>query len=389
MRRENDNNICFIVSYGVEFLKDEHRREYMSVKPIVEYLIEKLQTKGYNVEILSPSENAEKTGFLKSRADVSPDGVRFFSGASLGTSGIISKVLNRLIVMVSLFCNIMEHTQTGDTVLVYHSIANVPALLLAKKVKKLKYVLFFGEIYCHVYPEYGKFARKKEMDLIKAADGYILSTEELKIYTEDKPYAVLNGIYQMEERLPKLDFANDGSINLLYSGKISRDMGAFHAVELAKVLDDRYTVRIIGSGEKKTVAELEEEVQRYQQEGHAARLIFDGMKYGLEYKQYVQSCQIGLSIRETSNEFNKSSFPSKVCSYLCNGLKVVSTPIFSVKSSRLKDLIDFSQGMKPEEIAVAVEAAASGNKNEKIKQTIASLDAGLSENLVEVIGKIS
>lgn len=385
MGRETDNSLKFIVNYGAEFLTDEHRREYMSVNPIVEYLIKKLQTKGRSVEIISPSENAEKSGFLKSRVDTSPDGVRFFSGASLGTSGKVSKVLNRFVVMISLFLNIVKHTHKGETVLVYHSIANVPALLLAKKIRKLKYILFFGEIYYHVYPEYGKYARKKEISLINAADAYILSTEELRNYIGDKPYVVLNGIYQMEEKLPKFDFSKDGTINLLYSGKISRDMGAFSAIALAKVLDNRYTVRIIGSGEKKIVEELRAEVRLYQEEEHAARLIFDGMKHGTEFKRYVQSCQIGLSIREITGEFNKSSFPSKVCSYLCNGLKVVSTPIFTVMSSQLKDLIDFSDGMRPEEIAVAVEDAVNGNRNEKIDDKIKSLDAVFTDKLMRVI----
>lgn len=380
--------ICCVAYYTDASLKSESRRENMSVMPIVDYLHEKIQAQGFGMRVIAPTETVDGHKYYKSRNECLKNGIELYSCATKGHKSRVGKAINRIVISISLTWNMIKNTHTGDKVFVYHDPSNVAALLLAKRIRKLKYILYFGEVYQHVYPDTCKRVKKYEWKLIRNSDAYILSTEELKRYTGDKPYIVLNGIYKPERSYPKLEFARDGRINLLYGGKISKTMGAFKAAELAKYLDRHYCIRIIGTGDKREEDELKEIIKDVNENGHGAEVIFDGKKIGDEYKRYVQSCQIGLSIREIEGKFNKSSFPSKICSYLCNGLAVVSTPIPTVVSSQLSEDISFSEDMSVESIVKAVEDSFLKFDGERIRKKIQALDTTFSDELMKLLEKM-
>ena len=385
VRAKKTKQVCCVAYYTDDVVKSESRRENMSVMPIINYLYEKVSEHGYDMRVIAPTETVDDHKYYKDRTDHLQNGIELTSCATKGSNNRIGKAINRLIVSFSLIRNILKNTNTGETLLIYHDPSNVIALLIAKRIRKLRFILYFGEVYQHVYPETYKRVKRNEWKLIRNADAYILSTEELKRYTEDKPYVVLNGIYQPEKILDRMDFAQKGKINLLYAGKISKTMGAFKAAELSKYLDKKYCVRIIGAGDKKEEEALKELIESININVHGADVIFDGKKNGADYKKYVQSCQIGLSIREIEGEFNRSSFPSKVCSYLCNGLAVVSTPIPTVVSSTLSDYISFSKDMEAESIVEAIEEAWANFDADRILNKIRDLDNSFSDDLIKLI----
>ena len=64
----------------------------------------------------------------------------------------------------------------GDTIIVYHSLNHALELCIAKKIRGFKLILEVEEIYQDVV-SCGKMRAYWERKAIKAADGYILSTE--------------------------------------------------------------------------------------------------------------------------------------------------------------------------------------------------------------------
>lgn len=83
-------------------------------------------------------------------------------------------------------------------------------------------------------------------------------------------------------------------------------------------------------------------------------MTYDGLLSGEDYIQFIQSCDIGLSTQNPNAEFNDTSFPSKILSYMANGLKVVSIKILALKRSAISDLLCYYEENTSEAIAKAV-----------------------------------
>ena len=66
---------------------------------------------------------------------------------------------------------------------------------------------------------------------------------------------------------------------------------------------------------------------------------------------FLQKCDIGLSLQNPEASFNMTSFPSKILSYLSNGLRVVSIRIPAIEQSSVGDLLYFYDIQTPEAIA--------------------------------------
>ena len=73
-----------------------------------------------------------------------------------------------------------------------------------------------------------------------------------------------------------------------------------------------------------------------------------------KYIRFIQSCDIGLSTQNPNAAFNDTSFPSKILSYLGNGLRVVSIRIPAIDLSSIGKYIYYYDRQGPEEIARAI-----------------------------------
>ena len=95
------------------------------------------------------------------------------------------------------------------------------------------------------------------------------------------------------------------------------------------------------------------------------------MLSGEEYIKFIQSCDIGLSTQNPNAAFNETSFPSKVLSYMANGLRVVSIKIEVLKSSAVNELLYYYDINNPEAIANAikgVDMSSLYDSRERIKE---------------------
>ena len=166
---------------------------------------------------------------------------------------------------------------------------------------------------------------------------------------------IIYGTYQVEKQRdlqePILD---PKKIHLLYAGTFDpRKGGAAAAVAAASALSEQYHVHIIGFGSERDKAVLLEQID--QVSGTAkATVSYDGLLSGEEYIRFVQSCDVGFSTQTPDGIYNETSFPSKVLSYMANGLRVVSVKIKVLERSEISDLISYYEENTPKAIADAV-----------------------------------
>ena len=85
-----------------------------------------------------------------------------------------------------------------------------------------------------------------------------------------------------------------------------------------------------------------------------AKVTYEGLLTGEEYIEFLQACDIGLSTQNPDAQFNNTSFPSKILSYMANGLRVVSIRIPAIEQSAVGDLVAYYDYQSAEEIAKAI-----------------------------------
>ena len=109
-------------------------------------------------------------------------------------------------------------------------------------------------------------------------------------------------------------------------------------------------------------------------------MTYDGLKSGEDYIRFLQSCDIGLSTQNPDAAFNATSFPSKVLSYLSNGLHVVSIRIPAIVTSAVGDLLSYYDEQTPEKIAAAIRSIRLSDPYDS-RQRIRQLDIDFQNKL--------
>ncbi|MBE5039336.1 glycosyltransferase [Ructibacterium gallinarum] len=284
-----------------------------------------------------------------------------------------------------LFVYLILHTETNEKVLVYHSVGYGNAVFWAKKLKKFKMILEVEEIYQNVQ-NLGFIKNKREYRDFRLADGYIFPTKLLNdlINVEHKPYAVIHGTYHVE---PKRNVSfQDNKIHVVYAGTFdSKKGGAAAAISAAKWLPENYHVHILGFGSEQEIQKIKDLVLETVPQTKAA-ISYDGLLAGEEYIQFIQKCHIGLSTQNPDASFNDTSFPSKILSYMANGLRVVTVRIPAIETSAIGKDVYYYEEQTPEKIAEAIlkidfHDAYDGRKK------IAVLDQQFCGDLKEIILK--
>ena len=114
---------------------------------------------------------------------------------------------------------------------------------------------------------------------------------------------------------------------------------------------------------------------------------YDGCLSGEDYIRFIQSCHIGLSPQNPLANFNATSFPSKILSYMSNGLRVVSINIPAIKNSSVGDFLYYFEEQTPEEIANAI-MKTNLNDGYNGRGIIANLDNDFSKNIKKLLEEI-
>lgn len=376
--------IFYLGYYDIPENKKENRNIVLAATNKMSYIISTLDSLDYEVTVVSASATKNRQAYPARRMQL---GVK--SELLLFKTLPWGNKLRRIMSVLYSYFQVMRYLLTvpgeGDKVIVYHSVAYANIVRLAKKIKKFQLILEVEEIYADVYNS--ERVRKKEYNLFEKADAYIFPTELLneKVNVKKKQYTIIYGTYQLEE--DRKSRFEDGKIHCVYAGTFDpRKGGAVAAAAAAGVLPSDYHIHVLGFGSEKDTNNLKEQIKKISEKSEA-EVTYDGLLSGEEYIQFVQSCQIGFSTQMPGAAFNETSFPSKVLSYLANGLRVVSVRIKALEKSSIGDLLYFYDEQTPEAIAAAVRNIDFSQPYDSRKR-IKELDKEFTEKIGEMLNDL-
>lgn len=294
----------------------------------------------------------------------------------------IGKLYDLIYDKFSVFFLLMKNIRRGETIIVYHSLLYMRLIRFIKMIKKLKVVLEVEEIYNDV-GGLKKDTRDQELKFIQLGDAYLFPTEimnrELNKY--GKRAVIVHGAYNMKQS-DKTKFC-DGKIHVVYAGTFEKKKGGAQiAINSSPYLPKEYKLHILGFGSEEEVKDVKQRIKEAQTKSKC-EIVYEGKKTGKDYIDFISQCDLGLSSQNPEGVYNNTSFPSKILSYMCNGLKVVSVRIPVVETSDVKNGIWFYETSNPEKLAEAILEA--GKIEFDPKKMIEELNTKFEKNLKELL----
>ncbi len=369
----------YISYYDTKDNIKENRKYALSATNKMDYIIKALNEIGEKIDIVSVSATSNNR-FYRGRIYEKNWGRLILFPTIPGGNPIFRRVSD-IYAKINLFLYLLRQGKKDEYILVYHSLGYGNAICLAKKIKKFKVILEVEEIYQDI-KSMGKKLNKKEYEVFRQADRFIFPTEILnnKVNKENKPYGVIHGTYMVEkDRSASFD---DDKIHIVYAGTFDKRKGVLEAIKSAEFLSDDYRIHILGKGkesENKAVGDL---IKKVNEKGE--RVIYEGVLSGEEFISFMQKCHIGLSPQDTDASFNTTSFPSKILSYMANGLRVVSVKIPAIEKSAIGDYMYFYEVQGPENIAGAIKNV-DFNDNYDGRNIVSELDEKFKVDIKKLI----
>lgn len=362
------------------------KRNYVtSASNKIEYIAKVIASIGRPVEILSvsqvvedkfkvyPSENKKLSEHVSVKLPLSWG----------GNKGLIKKIkiiwhLAYLLLYLIFKCN------KSDTVIVYHSLGYFDIIRCAKKICKFKLILEVEEIYSDV-SVMSSYWKELEFKMFGVADAFILSNDLLdaKINIRHKPSVVIYGTYYVEPKLTvKFD---DGKIHVVYAGTFDPDKGgAQTAISAVEYLPENYHVHICGFGGEKIIQQIRMQIDSMQSKSKAT-VTYDGLKKGIEFIEFLQKCHIGLSTQKPDGNYNDTSFPSKILTYMSNGLAVVSVRLPVLMKTMFSNQISYYDMPTGQSLAKAI---VNCNLTVSYRDTLITLDTAFRQNINSILSYV-
>lgn len=349
-------NINYLTYYA-HYDNKQKRYFVPSATDKINYVIKALNHIGYNVKVISASATKDEKkcyhgGLYRINEQTT---LKMFFTFPWGNKA--QKCLSIISMYFFLLLELLK-IRKGERILVYHSLGYMNILNFVHRIKKFHLVLEVEEIYADATGN--KKQRDREVRFLCSADSYVFPTKLLsdEVNVNKKPEIIIHGTYNIEPRrecdLFRGDSENERTIHCVYAGILDpRKGGAAAAVDATQYLPNNYHIHILGFGteeEKRNIKDRVAEIDRISQ----AKVSYDGVLSGEKYIRFIQSCDIGLSTQNPTAAFNGTSFPSKILSYMANGLRVVSIRIPVVETSAIADLINYYDNQTPMEIAKAI-----------------------------------
>ena len=374
-------DIYYIGCYGGDILK--HRKVEdcnLAGTMKMKYIISLLKKMGYRVIVLSLATD-HSTGFHpieELRIDDQEIHIYIpyimiqFAGKSRGQkTGVffLEKYLTRKL-------------SSNSIVLSYHSL--LYGDMLTKLHRNIRFHWFpqIEEIYCLSRGELQDpgFLRKEEK-MFAEGDGFLFVNDILpRIYANGKKYAVSYGNYQIYSESPAI---NKKHTNLVYTGIINTDRGAFLLLDAMKYLPEKYHLNVLGFGTEENIKKFIQKSEELNSFFGDRRITFYGTKTGDEYSKFLIQNHIGISLMDDSETISLNAFPSKIMTYLGHSLYVVSSRTKSISESKVANILYFCEN-KAESVADAI-LSVPQETNDLAKQKLKELAAVFLDEVREVI----
>lgn len=379
--------ICF----GVDERTSGRLAFFPSAQPKIQYIINVLKEKDYFVNVVSTCSIQDKGIFKAKQYELDNHEKRIYFSSFKTSLKYLDKI-STLLSFVQLIKYILFSVKKDDVIIIYHSIYYYRPMKLVKKMSKKKFILEIEELYSYLDRDNIGF-RNQEIDFINSASAYLLVNKLIdeKISRGEKNAIISHGAYNVPPKFNNSSFKYKDYINVVYAGVIENTRNAaFISTEAAKFLSNEYRVHILGFGDLENVENLKKLINQINTELMSERVIYHGSMSGNEYHSFLQACDIALSTHSYDQESMSSadySFPSKIITYMANGLRVVSANIRSVKSSLVGEYLTYYDNNTPEDIAKAIMTInkEAGGRDIDTRKIIEELDGEFKNEIDELL----
>ena len=326
------------------------------------YIIESMRQTGYDVEVLSFCADENRTVLFEKRSGyaIERNGAKVVFFDHYTSKYRMLRVLGRWLSWQKTKRYLQTHCINKECkVVIYHSLGLLKLTRFFHRKKK-SFVLEMEEIYADVTGE--SRIRNRELAAAQKAIGYIFPTQLLSeiVNPNGKPEVIIHGTYALEPDRgcnifdQGLQEHSERMIHCVYAGTLDpRKGGAVAAAAAAEFLPENYLIHILGFGSDLEIQNMKDLISDIASRSKA-KVSYDGLLSGEDYIRFTQSCDIGLSTQNPDAAFNATSFPSKILSYMANGLRVVSIRIPAIEQSAVGDALFYYDRQTPEEIAKAI-----------------------------------
>lgn len=335
-------------------INNDDRKSAPSADTKMKYIMSAIKKAGYDIEVISCTIPNKKEGLFKKHKEyiTNIDGVNVTFVSGWTSKIVIFRYLGRWFSWLNLKKMIKKKSlKENAKIIIYHSLSYMKLLKFLNKNHK-EYILEVEEIYGDVIGK--KKIRQLELNYLTNANGYIFPTLKIDdiVNEKSKPSIIVHGTYCVEEKRETI--FKDKKIHCVYAGTFDPLKGGVYAsINSARYLDEKYCMHILGFGNGQQIENVKKEIEMVSKLTNC-KISYDGLLYGEKYIQFIQSCDIGLSTQNPQGEYNDSSFPSKILSYMSNGLKVVSINIPVVVTSNVGNYLYYYTNQEPKEIADAI-----------------------------------
>lgn len=368
-----------VVYLGYYNSEKYNRNSSPAAVTMMDYVAQAVQSFGYDVTIISPAQGSGTSDKIIDNEKVE---TVYLPSYGVGKN-LLGKASRRINKNRDLYEELLDRVDEDTTLIVYHSLAYIGVLKKMRRKRKFRLVLQVNEIYADVTKDYE--TRKKEIAWLNSADAYLFSTPLLtkEVDCTHKPYSVCLGTYRDEPRLPEV-IKEEGQIHLVYAGTFDETKGGgYSAIRCAKYLPSYYHLHICGFGNESQIHNIKEAIKETSSES-CCQISYEGCLYGKEYIKMLQMCDIGLSTQIPEAEYNNTSFPSKVLSYMSNGLQVISARIPAIEASPVGRYIHYYDEQTPEKIAEGIQRI-NLRECKDTRSVIRKLNADFCEHLGKVL----
>lgn len=380
--------VFYLGYYTTESCRNENRKSILAATNKMTYIIEAIEKCGHAVDVISASHTMNSVKYPAKCVNIGEKS-RLHLFATLPWGNRIKRVLSRRYSLREVYRFIVGNLTADDILIAYHSVAYMPLIEKAKKKVGFKLILEVEEIYADVT---GRTVDKvKEEKFFRLADSYIFPTVLLdeKINTKNKPMTLIHGTYKVESErenniFPVSEKAGlHKTVHCVYAGTFDPRKGGATAAAAAAHLPVGYHIHILGFGNEADTQFIKNTIDSVSKTA-AATVTYDGLLSGEEYIKFIQSCDIGLSTQNPDAAFNATSFPSKILSYMANGLRVVSIRIPAIEGSAIGKYMYYYDTQTPEEIARAI-MSVDMNDGYDGRKIISELDSEFRNDIARLL----
>lgn len=374
--------VCFYSEPEVE----DRIITYPSVISKIDYVVHAVKKLQREVVVLSiaPSRKGRFDGYSKKI-----DG--FESHVYLRSIVSGNKLLAKLSYIkhnIAILRYLIRHVEKQDKVLVYHSLYNRFWLSIYNALFPGRVILQIEDVFSELSEKTKKY-KKTEWNLLRKMQKCICVNDIVYRDLPEVPQKMISyGSYLLP---PEYDIQTHSTIRLVYAGVIEQErQAAFLATKAMRHLKENYELNILGFGSEENIRALEELIQAVNLELGRDAVIYHGKRSGEEYWRFLQNCDVALSTHAYDpSSFSSAdyTFPSKVLTYMSNGLPVVAQRLEVLERSAIAEYISFYETPNPEAIADAI-VSVEGIPTKNTREVIAGLARGFERDLKKLLEDI-